>query len=323
MSYFVNVKSLENLKNQFKALAKKNHPDAGGDPEVMKAINQEYDKLFQIWKDRYNQTAAQPTHETAASTRSEFYTAYGWKGSKYQSGRTTKEVAALVREYVKSNYPGWKFSVRYSHASMCSEVHTELKTAPEPIYKLWQELTQAEAINVWMKAMRNRCISERRVLDAEAEQETAAAYERNDWLKIYTESAEKILKDVEREVNSYCFHDCDGMIDYFDVNFYYFGCKPSHDFKVVPKKERSARAEKKAPAKPVTTDPDLQEQEYRVAEDVHTKTGEKIFVVKIVRKLDRDEYLEVAERMKAIGGYYSRFKHGFIFKEDPTDKLAA
>lgn len=45
--YFKNVKSLEDLKNQFKALARKNHPDAGGNADTMKEINCEYDALFQ------------------------------------------------------------------------------------------------------------------------------------------------------------------------------------------------------------------------------------------------------------------------------------
>lgn len=56
--YFKNVKSLEDLKNQFKALARKNHLDAGGNGEIMKEINCEYDGLFPIWKDCYN--AAEP-----------------------------------------------------------------------------------------------------------------------------------------------------------------------------------------------------------------------------------------------------------------------
>ena len=101
MAYFKNVKSFEDLKEQFKALARKNHPDCGGDAETMKAINAEYDTLFPIWKHRYNTTAAEPTTETADSTRTHFYTQNGWAGSKYDSRRTTKEVAALVRAYVK------------------------------------------------------------------------------------------------------------------------------------------------------------------------------------------------------------------------------
>ena len=52
--YFKNVKSLEDLKKQFKSLLKANHPDNGGDAETMKEINCEYDALFPIWKNRHN-----------------------------------------------------------------------------------------------------------------------------------------------------------------------------------------------------------------------------------------------------------------------------
>ena len=52
--YFKNIKSFEDLKNQFKLLARKNHPDAGGDAEIMKEINCEYDALFPIWKEHHN-----------------------------------------------------------------------------------------------------------------------------------------------------------------------------------------------------------------------------------------------------------------------------
>ena len=63
--YFRNVKSLEDLKNQFKALARKNHPDAGGNADIMKEINCEYDALFPIWKDRHNTT--EPQNQTPAA----------------------------------------------------------------------------------------------------------------------------------------------------------------------------------------------------------------------------------------------------------------
>ena len=46
MRYFTNCKTLEQLKAEYKKLALKNHPDCGGDEEVMKAINKEYDEVF-------------------------------------------------------------------------------------------------------------------------------------------------------------------------------------------------------------------------------------------------------------------------------------
>lgn len=46
MQYFENVKTVDELKRQYKALAFKHHPDRGGKVEDMQAINTEYDALF-------------------------------------------------------------------------------------------------------------------------------------------------------------------------------------------------------------------------------------------------------------------------------------
>lgn len=238
MKYFKTVKSLEDLKNQFRELARKNHPDAGGDAEVMKAINQEYDQLFPIWKQRYNMQTANPTSETADSTRSEFYTQNGWKGSKHDWNRSIKEVAACIRAYVKELYPTYKFSVRFSTASMCQELHVSMVTAPLPIYKTFEELSHEEIVQVWLKAQRNHYVSPKGCLDEEMEKEVEEAYKTNKFLKIMTETALAVISDIDREVESYNFEDCDGMIDYFHVDFYYFGCKISEKFQIVPKTAR-------------------------------------------------------------------------------------
>lgn len=60
---------------------------------------------------------------------------------------------------------------------------------------------------------------------------------------------------------------------------------------------------------------------YEVTEDTDTRDNSIIFVVKAKEKLNRDEYIKVNEYMKSIGGYYSRFKHGFIFKENLSSLL--
>lgn len=53
-----------------------------------------------------------------------------------------------------------------------------------------------------------------------------------------------------------------------------------------------------------------------VTKDVNTKTGEDIWVVKLNDRVERDEYNQIAGEAKAHGGYYSRFKKGFIFKSE-------
>ena len=50
MKYFNNCKSIEELKKEYKKLAFANHPDRGGDVEIMKAINAEYEKALENLK---------------------------------------------------------------------------------------------------------------------------------------------------------------------------------------------------------------------------------------------------------------------------------
>ena len=62
---------------------------------------------------------------------------------------------------------------------------------------------------------------------------------------------------------------------------------------------------------------------YEVSEDTDTRTGEKIFLVKVAEKLSCEEYTTVNKYIKSLGGYYSKFKHAFLFKENPAEKLNA
>ena len=63
--------TLEELKKQYRELAQKHHPDSGGDIEIMKVINCEYDLLFPKLKDIHQTkdgttyTAKQSNTETA------------------------------------------------------------------------------------------------------------------------------------------------------------------------------------------------------------------------------------------------------------------
>ncbi len=329
MAYFKNVKSFEDLKNQFKSLARANHPDCGGDAEVMKEINAEFDQLFPIWKHRHNVTSDVKSTETADSTRSEFYTQNGWKGSNYSSNRTLKEIAAIVRKYVKETYPTYKFSVRTEYASMCQELHVDLKESPVEIYKSFDELTEEDKNAVRVKAAHNGYFNLNSWNDAELKAEFERIWEEHgNFYKAMNEVTKAVVDDVDAVVNSYNYSDCDGMIDYFDVNFYYFGCAQNNgkDIKIVPKTAR-IKKQSTTPAKEESSEEQtataIPEKEYEITESEHTKTHEKIFVVKVLRTLTREEYLQVKEHMKAIGGYYSKFVHGFIFKENPVELLAS
>lgn len=353
--YFKNVKSFEDLKSQFKALAKVNHPDAGGNAETMKEINFEYDALFAIWKSRHNtEQPENQTTETAESTRRQFYTANGWAGSRYDSKLDLKEIATIVRMYVKEKYPTCKFSVRTSYASMCRELHIEIKEFPAQMYKTADDL-KAEGLTEHIKTtaydgepleydsykkevqemIKHLRYNRKFTLDSWKDEDLFAAYE-----KAYSENAytyaikteyfESVIKDVETFVNSYNYNDCDGMIDYFDVNFYFFGVK-YEDCKQV---EKTARIKNKTtePTKANKTTPKQEKAPeienkatytYKITKGEDTRDGSILWVVRIGETLDKAAYIAENNRMKELGGYYSKFKHGFIFKFDPTEKLSA
>lgn len=62
---------------------------------------------------------------------------------------------------------------------------------------------------------------------------------------------------------------------------------------------------------------------YEITEDTDTRDNSKIYLVKVAEKLSREEYISVNKYIKSLGGYYSRFKHSFLFKENPAEKLNA
>lgn len=62
---------------------------------------------------------------------------------------------------------------------------------------------------------------------------------------------------------------------------------------------------------------------YNITEDTDTRDNSSIYIVKVAEKLSREEYAEVNKYIKSLGGYYSKFKHGFLFREDPTDIIKA
>ncbi|WP_313579479.1 J domain-containing protein [Lacrimispora sp.] len=57
--YFKDINTLEELRKQYKELLKRFHPDnPSGSTEATQEINSEYDKLFQILKDKHDSKTA-------------------------------------------------------------------------------------------------------------------------------------------------------------------------------------------------------------------------------------------------------------------------
>lgn len=71
--YFNNVNDLQELRKQFKELLKQYHPDNGGNVSDMQDINAEYDKLFNILKDKHDNSSASNNTDTNSNYSNNMY----------------------------------------------------------------------------------------------------------------------------------------------------------------------------------------------------------------------------------------------------------
>lgn len=328
---FKNVSSFEELKKQYKVLLKKNHPDNGGDVKIMQEINAEYDALFKIWKDRHETATGETVTETAESTRRKFYTEFGWEGSRHDWNRSLKEIAKIVRTYVKEKYPTYKFSVRTKYASMCQELLVEMQESPIEIYKTYDELTEDDKMDL-LRTFNRNCLWK---LDSWSKAEQKAEFERiwnekGNFYKCLNEATKAVINDVDAFVASYNYEDCDGQIDYFHVDFYYFGCARNNgrDIKIVPRtariKNNSSEVKKREKGRDQEQTPEIAVNAgytYKVSKGEDTRDGSDLWIVRIMENLSREEYIAENKAMREKGAYYSKYLHGFIFRCDPSEML--
>jgi len=116
MKYFSKEMTLEEVKAAYKVAAMRLHPDRGGSTEAMQELNNAFEIAFamaqKFSKANTTDTKQQPkTAESASSYRRQFYTVNGWQGERYDRNLTTKDIAQLIREYVKTAYPTYRFSI--------------------------------------------------------------------------------------------------------------------------------------------------------------------------------------------------------------------
>ena len=440
MPYIKNVQSYDDLKSQYRKLALVHHPDAGGDIKAMQAINSEYDQLFAVWKQRSNITAK----ETANSTRNEFYTQNGWKGENYNVNLSLKEIANIVREFIKIHYNDFKFSVTTEYASLCQSLSISLMEGPCEAFKTYVELTEKERDEVRLTHTRQNNIYSYQ--PAKIDKEIEKIFDRQYAGKYLTDRIKEAAGAVENYTESFNYDDCDAMIDYHDVNFWFHGVKigkwdkpyrvvarvkkdvpdveyenveitKTRSFKALEPREIPMpkqfepgqlfrlnsnfnfgcsrgtvyqidrvnsdfinayrlgkgyknvrkgnirgnsfsamngklinwvsqgaisfvelievtkteeytsvvrRPKKQTGMSTVTAEPAAMEpmdKEYTITPDVDTRDNSPLWVVKFTNRMERDDFLATRKQIEGLGGYYSRFKRGFVFKFDPAETL--
>lgn len=134
------------------------------------------------------------------------YSGNGWQGCRYDAKLTAKEIAAKVREYVKKELPGWRFSVRSGWSTYTPHITVTLTGGP------------VQALN-------------------EGAAYCSSAYDE----KRLTPAALEAVGKVMQYLNSYNYDNSNGMIDYYDTAFFTsFRCDAGA-FRLIPAKTTQAR----------------------------------------------------------------------------------
>lgn len=197
MKYFNNIKSLKDLKEQYRKLAIANHPDKGGDTDAMQAINDEFDQLFAIWKNRKDDNfktmdgCEEQTETTSYTYRRTFYEEQGWTGSRRSQYVSASDTCKKVKEYAKAKWPQWTFNCHQGRATWTPTIALQLMSGPYPAFK--------EGEHQGLSTI-------------------ASCVDRD--TKHMTPEAAEVLCDVTGYLNSFNYDHSDSMTDYFDVGFY-------------------------------------------------------------------------------------------------------
>jgi len=244
MKYFTTIKDIDKLKIEYRRLAKENHPDIGGDSEIMKEINAEFDLAFRILEKTVTIKTSNVQTESAGDFRRRFYTENGWEGSRYNPNLRLRDIAPIIRGYIKDVYPTWRFSVVQEHYSGGCGLYVTLTEAPENIF-LEEKIKSSPRSSGEYRSNEDAATICKQLNSTSSIQNWEWYY---DWM---SDKAKEVLKDIEALVNSFRYDDSDARVDYFSTNFYphlYIG-KYKKPLKIVPRKEPKQKSKGKEGAR--------------------------------------------------------------------------
>jgi len=142
------------------------------------------------------------------------YTGYGWEGKNYSENLSTKDIAKIIRQRLKKEFPECKFSVRCRYFSGGSEITISLMESDFEVFN--RDYRQNRNGRFYTEddykyAQLNHYVFLRHGFD------DVDGYNNGMYL---TRKAWNVLKRVVEMANGYRYDDSDAQIDYFDTNFY-------------------------------------------------------------------------------------------------------
>ena len=158
------------------------------------------------------------------------------QGSNYDSNLSTTDIARNLRNYIKQNHPGYKFSVTSQYFSGGSSISVKLKETPVEITnfelmkayveqngdsnnnRIWDSETQKYTYYSELSEDKKKEFIEQQVRNAHWKNISEYSDDRS--LAWMNEDVRKVYQDVIQHLESYNYDHSDSQSDYFSVNFY-------------------------------------------------------------------------------------------------------
>lgn len=220
-----------------------------------------------------------------------FYTSNGWAGKNYDHNLSGKDIAAKVRAFVKKEFPDFKFSIRSKFGMQADTIYITVLSGPIPALCEGNTRSYESCISGFGDAYKGRI----------------------------TDEMLAVLDKVHSFVSSFRYSDCDGMIDYFDTNFYCWMYVGDYDrpYQITEKKERNNN------------------QANNPNQSKEVKPVESVSGFEIVEYSEKSiavfgDTKSIKEELKAIGGKFNpalknngEKRAGWIFPKKQADKVRA
>jgi len=142
-------------------------------------------------------------------------------GSKYKTYLTTKEIAKLIRDELKREFPMCKFSVRRKCFSLASEITISLMKAPFKVIKDFEEIPEEAILSTGRSKEQIRSLQSERYHQLNKHQ-LLKDYDPNEWCNgvFLTEKGHNLLKRAVEIALQYNREESDIQTDYYNANFY-------------------------------------------------------------------------------------------------------
>lgn len=153
------------------------------------------------------------------------------QGSNYDSNLSTTDIAKKLRDYVKKNYPDYKFSITSKYFSGGSEINVTLKQAPGEITNenIMKEYFEHNSAKEWWNNDTGKYEKYYEMTDEKKKEVVKYSVDRAYVFNIpsteenpswMSPEVNKVMMDVRRQLESYNFDHSDSQSDYYDVNFW-------------------------------------------------------------------------------------------------------